>query len=58
MPGEVYLDAARRQAVSFCMHATFRYEQQVQLEQEAVLRCLQAAQMHVGVVGHSRYWAG
>src|SRR5271155_5887992 len=40
------------------MHATFLYEQQVQLEQEAVLKCLQTSQMHDGVVAHSRYRAG
>jgi len=38
--------------LSFRMHATFLYEQQVQREHETVLRWLQTLHMQVGMTGH------
>jgi hypothetical protein len=40
---------------SICMHATFLYEQQVQREQETVLKCLQTLHMQVGIAVHSPF---
>ena len=37
---------------SICMHATFLYEQQVQREQETVLKCMQTLHMQLGIAGH------
>jgi hypothetical protein len=35
--------------LSFCMQATFLYEQQLQREQDTVLKCLQTLHMQLGV---------